>query len=335
MAYTVVQTTPALLSPPFWSELAEKTGADLVKVHCPTEDDLIANAQEADAVIALFEPYTSKVIGGLPRLRHISQIGIGYDQIDVDAATERGVLVTNIPDYCLEEVSDHAMTLLLASARKVTRLNAISKAGRWGEGRMILSPMSKMRGGTLGLVGFGRIPRTLLPKARGFGLNVIVHDPFVPEAVAREHGVELVSMERLLAESDYISVHAALTKENRHMFGLEQFKRMKPSAHFINTARGGLVDEGALYTALTEGYIAGAAIDVMESEPPDPQSPLLGLDNIIVTPHTAQASDTATEELMRRPMEEVVQVMAGRWPRGIVNPEVRERFVQRFGPMSG
>lgn len=333
MAFKVVRTTPALLENPYWDELMARIGAEFVKEHCPTEDQVIAVAADADAVISVFEPFTRRVIESLAKLRMISQIGIGYDRIDVDAATERGIIVVNTPDYCLEEVSDHTMALLLACARKITGLNNVVKEGKWYEGRALTSPQFKLRGQTLGLVGFGRIPRTLVRKAQGFGLRVIAYDPYVSEASVQGHYVELVDLDRLLEESDYVSVHAALTEENRHMLGLDQFKRMKPTAFFINTARGGLVDEQALYKAITEGYIAGAALDVMEKEPPDADNPLLKLDNVIITAHTAQASDTAMEELMRRPGEEVVRVLEGQWPRGFVNPQVKEGYVQRFGAM--
>ena len=227
------------------------------------------------------------------------------------------------------------MALLLACARKITRINNVVKQGQWHEGRVFTSPQFKLQGQTLGLVGFGQIARTVVRKAQGFGLRVIAFDPYVSEASAQGHYVELVDLDTLLQESDYVSAHAPLTKENRHMFTLDQFKKMKPTAFFINTARGGLVDEQALYSAITEGYIAGAALDVLETEPPAPDNPLLKLDSVIITAHTAQASDTAMTELMRRPGEEVVRVLEGQWPRGFVNPQVKEKYVQKFGPMKG
>ena len=335
MAFKVVRTSPPLGEVPYWDELMAKIGAEFIKEHCPTEDQITALAKDADAVISLFEPFTKKVIDSLPKLRLISQIGIGYDLVDVDAATQAGVIVANTPDYCLEEVSDHTMALLLACARKITRINNVVKQGQWHEGRVFTSPQFKLRGQTLGLVGFGQIARTVVRKAQGFGLRVIAFDPYASEASTQGHYVELVDLDTLLQESDYVSAHAPLTKENRHMFTLDQFKKMKPTAFFINTARGGLVDEQALYSAITEGYIAGAALDVLEAEPPAPDNPLLKLDSIIITAHTAQASDTAMTELMRRPGEEVVRVLEGQWPRGFVNPQVKETYVQRFGPMKG
>ncbi len=335
MAFKVVRTSPPLGEVPYWDGLMAKIGAEFIKEHCPTEAQIIAAAKDADAVISLFEPFTKKVIDSLPKLRLISQIGIGYDFIDVDTATEAGVIVANTPDYCLEEVSDHTMALLLACARKITRLDNTVKQGKWYESRILTSPQFKLRGQTLGLVGFGQIARTVVRKAQGFGLRVIAYDPYISEASAQGHYVELVDLDSLLRESDYISVHAPLTKESRHMFALEQFKKMKPTAFLINTARGGLVDEQALYTAITEGHIAGAGLDVLETEPPEADNPLLKLDSVIITAHTAQASDTAMAELMRRPGEEVVQVLEGQWPRGFVNPQVKEKYGQRFGPMKG
>lgn len=333
MGFKVVKTTMPLLNVPYWEELMTEIGAEYVKEHCPTEDQIIAVAKDADAVISLFEPFTRRVIESLPKLRLISQVGIGYDPIDIEAATEAGVIVANTPDYCIEEVSDHTMALILTCERKITRLNIAVREGRWWEGITVTTPQFRLRGQTLGLVGFGRIPRTLVRKAQGFGLRVIAYDPYVTRGSVQGHYVELVDLDRLLQESDYVSVHAALTEENRHMFGLDQFKKMKPTAYFINTARGGLVDEQALYTAIKEGHIAGAGLDVMEKEPPDADNPLLELDNVIITAHSGARSDASVAELQRRPGEEVVAVLQGRWPYGFVNPQVKEKYVQRFGPM--
>lgn len=329
-------------------DLAKEEGIEFEKRQCASgsnssEDEVIAAAQDADVVITNLQPFTRRVIERLPRCRALSAIGIGYDWIDVAAATDHGVMVTNVPDYCLEEVSDHALTLLLACARKLTRIHDAVRAGKWDQPvpvqirQKIQPPMFRLRGQTLGVVGFGNIARTLVPKATGVGLRVIAHDPYVRQGVAEGLGVELVGLDRLLQESDYVSLHAALTPANRHMLGWEQLKKMKPTAYLINTARGPLIDEEALCKALSEGIIAGAGLDVTEEEPPKPDNPLLKLDNVIITAHSAQYSNQAEVDVWRRPTENAVTILKGEWPRGavspVVNPQVREKFEARWGPM--
>ncbi|MCL4396218.1 MAG: C-terminal binding protein [Chloroflexi bacterium] len=302
-----------------------------------TEDDLIAAGADADAMIILgVQPFTRRVIERLEKCRVLAVLGIGYDGVDVASATELGVCVSNNPYYCLDEVSDHAMSLVLACARKVVRVDRAVRAKQWRTlsndiHREVLPPMSRLRGQTLGIIGFGNIARTLLPKAKGFGLGVIAHDPYVPAGLAHALGVELVDFDRVLAESDFITLHAALTTQNRNLMGIDQFRKMKPSAYLINTSRGGLIDEQALYTALTRGYIAGAGLDVTEQEPLALDSPLMALDNVILTAHAAYYSDQANAELWTWPVEEAARVLRGEWPQALVNPAVKERFAKRWG----
>ena len=331
MAFKVVLTTNRVNSP-YEEEVIKNIGGDLVRTNCPTEDEVIAACHDADAAVGMFEPFSRRVVEKLERCRIIASIGIAYDKIDVVAATEHGIIVTNVPDYCLEELSDHTMALLLALNRKLIRVDRKAKEGKWGlEARQVLPPMHPLRGRTLGLVGFGRVPRTIVRKAQAFGLRVIAYDPYVTKASVEGHYVELVNFDRLLAESDFVSCHAAVTPDNYHMFGLEQFKKMKPTAYFINTARGALVDEAALYTALTQGHIQGAALDVMEQEPPRADHPLLSLDNVIITCHTGQYSDTAIIALRQQPFDEVARVLRGEWPVGWLNPQVKDRYLERWG----
>jgi len=297
-----------------------------------TEEEVLSLSRDADAVISVFEPFTRSVIERLEKCRVITNLGVGYQNIDVAAATDCGVCVVNNPEYCLEEVSDHAMALLLSLARKIPGLDKAIHAGMTGaDVAQARGQVFRLRGQTLGLVGFGGIPRTLVPKARGFGFRIIVHDPYAPADVFEGAGVEPVDFDRLLEESDYISVHAALTPENTGMFGLEQFRKMKPAAFLINTARGALVDSDALHTALSEGLIAGAALDVTEPEPINPDSPLLQLENVILTGHSAYFSMTSVVEQRKRPIEEIARVLTGEWPRALVNPQVKEKFSQRWG----
>jgi D-3-phosphoglycerate dehydrogenase len=242
--------------------------------------------------------------------------GIGFDTVDLAAATDHGIYVVNVPKYSLDEVSDHALTLLLASVRKVLLVHNSVKQGVWDF--KIAQPIPRLRGCTLGLVGYGSIAKKLHPKAAALGLKVIAYDPYV----ATDDEVPLVSFETLLSESDFVSIHTPLTTETRGMFDEAAFHKMKPTAYLINTARGPIVRLEALYQALCQGRISGAGIDVAETEPIDPSHPILGLDNLIVTPHCAWYSEGAMDELLRTVAEEVVRTLQGRRPLSVVNPEV-------------
>lgn len=317
-------------------------GADFIGQHCDSDDDFIALARDADAIITVgsIRPVPGKIIEGLEQCRLISNTQIGYDSIDTAAAAERGILVTNVPDYCVGEVSDHAMSLILACTRQVARLDKVVKKGKWGLAgdtveiqQQIWPTMTKLEGQTLGLFGFGRVGRSLVPKARGFGMRIITHDPYVPPETAQQMDVKMVDWKGLLSEADFISIHAALTEETRKIFNRDAFTQMKPSACLINTARGGFIDEAALFQALKEGLIAMAALDVMDPEPPDPNSPLFSLENFISTGHSAFYSPDSEAERWHRPVLEVARVMRGEWPRAVVNPEAKEKYTTRWGSM--
>ena len=325
---------------PIYDDLLTKLEAEVGKTFCTTEEELISACSEADAVIAagtritpgyVFSP---KVIENLNKCRIIALMSIGYDNVDVAAATEKGICVANAPDYCLEEVSDHTMALILGCSRKFYQILPDIRSGKWStqaEYSSALKPLHRLSRQTLGLIGFGRIPRTIVPKAKAFGLRTIAYDPNLPNTIFKRFRVESVGLDQLLEESDFVSLHALLTPETKHMMGLQQFKKMKPNAYLINTARGELVDEEALYTALSDGLIAGAGLDVLEAEPPSPDNPLLKLDNVLITGHFAYYSEESTEELFRRPWEEVARVLQGEWPHGLVNPQVKERFKTKWG----
>jgi len=320
-------------------EECRKIGAEFFTIPCHTENEAIAAAQDADAVIThsvpILVPFTRNVISKLNKCKVIHNIGAGYEGIDVQAATDYGICVSFPGDYCSEEVAEHVMALILACARKLVRLDRAVKEGAWDstvepEIRKIWSPMFQIKGQTLGIIGLGRIGRLIVPKAKGLGLRVIAFDPYIPPNVFSESGVESVTLDHLLSESDYITVHAALTKETRHLLGREQFRKMKPTAYFINCARAGFVDEEALYTALTNGYIAGAALDVVEGECLSLGHPLLKLENIIFTAHSAWYSEYSLTEIKRRAYENIGQVFRGEWPTWFVNPEVKEKFLERW-----
>jgi D-3-phosphoglycerate dehydrogenase len=301
------------------------------------EAEIIAATANADAIIAqaTYQCFSRKVLSRLAKCKFIISAGIGYDKLDVDAATEYGIMVANVPDFCLEEVSDHTMALILACTRKVVQLNEIVKRGCW-QSRIdpnisnIWPVMSKLKGQTLGLIGFGRIPQTLVPKARGFGMKLVSYDPYAPPDLFRKFKVRKVSLRQLLAQSDIVSVHAPITPETEHLLGLEQFKTMKGNACLINTARGPIVDYEALYTALSQGIISAAAVDVTEPEPLPENSPLLKLDNFIVTGHSAHASPTSSVKLRFSPAEEIIRVVKGKWPIGLINKGVKDKYLKKW-----
>jgi D-3-phosphoglycerate dehydrogenase len=306
-------------------ELA-RIGAELEVADCTCEDDIIVKAQDADAILTLGAPLTRRVMEKLPNCQVIVRYGIGYDTVDVDAATDSNILVVNIPDFCFEEVSNHAIALLLACAKKLVILNDLVKKGRWTEAKRAQSPMGPVFGQICGIIGCGNIGRATAKKAQCFSLKVLGYDPYVDKALAAESGITLTDLPGLLKQSDYVLLHTALTKETRHMMGEKEFKIMKPSAYLVNTARGAVVDESALIRALQEKRIAGAGLDVFEKEPVDPQNPLLKMDNVIVLPHSASYSDAAFVRLRQSVGREAARVLSGKWPKNVVNKTCRPKF---------
>lgn len=319
-------------------DFEQKLGAELVTIPCHTEDDIIAAARDAAAVVTLMQPYTRRVIERLEKCRMIYNAGTGFDSIDLEAATEAGICVAYPGDYCTEEVAEHAIALLFASARKITRLDRAVREGKWGtfEKReirgQILPPMFQLKGQVLGIIGFGRIGRTIAAKGKGLGLQVIACDPYVPGELFSQADVTPVTLEELLERSDFVVIQVASSPETEHMIGMEQLKRMKPNAYIINTARGGDVDQGALYTALSQGVIAGAALDVTAEEPDGigADHPLLTLDNVIVTAHSAYYSEQSSAKYKERMLEAIAAIVKGGYPEWVANPEVRDRFWQRW-----
>jgi len=312
-----------------------RLGVDYVEQPAPTEEDLIAVASDADVLIARSEPCTARVVKSLRSCRLIFTPKVGYDNIDLAAATEMGICVANMPGLSADEVSDHAMALLLSLARKLFALDRTVREGHWKvfhgqEMQAIWRGISRVRGQTLGLIGFGSIARTLVPKAKAFGLKVLAYDPYVPSEMMKSLGVTSVDLTELLKQSDYVSVHSVLTPETRHLLGLAQFRIMKPTAYVINASRGAILDEDALYEALKQGYIAGAGLDVLEIEPLRMDNRLLGLDNVILTGHSAHYSDQVWAEQARCPAEEVARMLRGEWPKGWVNPQVEANFLARW-----
>lgn len=243
-----------------------KLGVNLVEKSARTEEEVISVARDADMVTVMGEPFTGKVIENLNKCRLIVTPKVGFENIDIEAATEHGICVTNNPGLSAEEVSDHDMALLLTCARRLRKLDNTVRSGKWQvfhglEMQEVWLGMAQLREQTLGLIGFGRVAKALVPKAKAFGLRILAYDPYSPPELMDKMGVEAAELDYLLKESDYVSVHTPLTPETRHMLGLKQLKSMKSTAYLINTARGALIDEAALVTAIKQGYIAGAALD--------------------------------------------------------------------------
>jgi len=282
--------------------MAKSTGAD----------DILAVARDADAILVTYAKLPGELLRQLTRCKVIGRFGLGVDNIDIKTAAELNIVVTYVPDYCLQEVSDHAMALILALARKVTFSNALVQSGRWEMPAVV--PIRRLEGQVLGLVGFGNIPRRVAPKARAFGLRVVACDPYVSAQVFANAAVEDASFDALLGMSDFVSVHAPLLPATRGLMNEAAFAKMKKGAYLVNTARGPLVDEAALVAALDSGHLGGAALDVAASEPLAKDSPLLGRANVILTPHTAFYSVEALNELQTKCASDVARVLSGEPP---------------------
>lgn len=302
-----------------------EAGVRFGRVAAPTEDDLVRQCGGADALLVQYARVSRRVVQGLPRLRLVVRYGVGVDGVDVAAATERGIPVANVPDYGTDEVANHAVALLLALVRKITRLDRQTRAGGWSV--FEVQPIHRLVGQTVGIVGCGRIGSRVARKLGGFDVRLLAHDPYISEFPP---GVTPAGLERLLAESDHVTLHCPLTAETRHLIDAGALARMKPGAVLINTARGGIVDTAALAAALEGGRLAGVGLDVTEQEPLDPGSPLLRLEQVIVTPHAAWYSEEGRSELKRRVAEEAVRVLVrGEPPTNCVNPEVLGRVASR------
>jgi D-3-phosphoglycerate dehydrogenase / 2-oxoglutarate reductase len=278
----------------------------------PSAEDILAVARDADAILVTYAKLPADLLRQLTRCKAIGRFGLGVDNIDIKAAAELGITVTYVPDYCMHEVSDHAMALLLALVRKIPLSNAVVQGGRWEMPAVV--PIHRLVGRVLGLVGFGNIPRALAPKAKAFGLRVVTYDPYVSPTALAAAGIEGVSFEQLLEISDFVSIHAPLMPATHGLFNTEVFGKMKKGALLINTARGPLIDEDALVAALNSGQLGGAALDVVAVEPLPKESQLIGRDNVILTPHTAFYSVEALNELQTKCAADVARVLSGEKP---------------------
>jgi len=301
------------------AEVFKASGLDieLVRLQARTPEELFPAVADSHGLLVQWVKITPQVMERLVRCKVISRYGIGVDMVDLPAATQHGILVCNVPDYCIEEVSTHTMAFILALNRHILPHNAFVHSGKWGV--VPGGAPARLAGQVLGIIGLGNIGREVARKAGGLRLRLLGYDPYLTPARAEAMGVELTGLEDLLRRSDYVSLHCPLTDETHHLVGTAQLALMKPTAYLINMARGAVVDQPALAQALASGVIKGAALDVLEQEPPAADDPLFKLDNVIITPHVASWTVEAVEQLRRETARNVVSVLRGELPKAIVN----------------
>ncbi|MDP7486156.1 MAG: C-terminal binding protein [Dehalococcoidia bacterium] len=319
-------TTKALITDYVWPstdperEVLEAAGIELVIAPDSSESTLTELARDVDAIMFCFAQVTDKVLESATNCKIAARYGIGVDNVDIAKATELGIVVTNVPDYCMDEVTDHALGMILALNRRLVPHTSTVVGGGWND-VVLNQPMHRTRGATLGIVGFGRIGRSLAAKAVGFGMNILTYDPLL-DAGSDVDAASAVTLDELLKQSDFVSLHAPLIPATENMISTSELARMKSGSIIVNCSRGGLIDEDALAASLASGHIAGAGLDVVEPTPPEPSSVLLEQDNVIITPHTAFFSQASTLELERRTAQEAIRVLNGELPENLINPDV-------------
>lgn len=300
-------------------DILREAEADLLLRPCRTEEEIIEKTRDMDAILTTSAPFSKAVLESLNKCKGIVRIGIGVDNFDLKTATRRGICIVNVPDYYVEDVANHTVTFILACARKIVQIDAAVKKGTWTIDAFHLSRLSKQ---VVGLAGFGRISRAVAERLKPFGTEILVYDPYVPRDIIESMGLKLTEFGSLIKKSDFISLHCPLTDETRRMIGEKELRQMKKNACLINTARAGLIDQDALFRALKEGWISGAALDVFDKEPPEPGDPLLGLENLISSPHIGWYSMDSRDEAARRGADEIVRILEGKRPLNIVNTEI-------------
>lgn len=316
-AFTVLLTDRAWPDLELERRILAEAGAELLEAPDDSETTLASLAPRADAIATCWAKVTANVIDAAVKCRHIARLGIGLDNIDLSAASRRKIPVTNVPDYCIPEVADHTLALLLALSRNIAQFD---RQARWGVYDLKhAGPMTRLEGRTLGLLGFGRIAQAVRKRALAFGLRVIAHAPSLDD---RGTGCEMVSFETLLSQSDILSLHALLNPTTAQILNSARFASMKPGAMLINTSRGGLVDEQALWVALQSGLLAGAALDVFDPEPPDLSQPLFRDERVLTTPHAAFTSQESLLDLRERVCRQISSALQGARPSNVVNPEI-------------
>jgi len=319
MGFLVVHTDPHHAD--FSHEQAEldAIGATLRPLNVTTEEAVAAACQEADALLVTYAKIGKIALAGMPKLKIVVRTGVGYDSLDVAAATERKVMVANVPDYCISDLTEHTMALLLTWWRRIVELDRQVRTEGWGRP---IKPVHRLEGKTVGILGMGRMGQALAARARGFGLKLLGHDPYISPAAFAALGVESVSLETLLRASDIVTIHSLLNAETRTLICERTLRMMKPSALIVNTARGGIIKTDDLVRAIREGWIAGAALDVTEPEPLPMDHALRSLPGVLLTPHAAWYSEEAEPELRRRAARTIVQALRGERPTTLLNPEV-------------
>ena len=319
MGFLVIHTDPHHTD--FRHEQAEldAIGATLRPLNVTSEAEVAAACRDADALLVTYAKIGKVALAGMPKLKIVVRTGVGYDSLDVPAATERKVMVANVPDYCISDLAEHTMALLLTWWRRTAELDQQVRTEGWGRP---LKPVYRLEGKTLGILGMGRMGQAVAARARGFGLKLVGYDPYTPSTAFAAVGVEPVSLESLLRTSDIVTIHALLSAETRGIICQKTLRQMKPTALIVNTARGGLIVTDDLVRALEERWIAGAALDVTEPEPLPMGHPLRNLPRVLVTPHAAWYSEEAEPELRRRAARTIVEALRGERPASLLNPEV-------------
>jgi D-3-phosphoglycerate dehydrogenase len=319
MGFLVIHTDPHHTD--FRHEQAEldAIGATLRPLNVTSEAEVAAACRDADALLVTYAKIGKVALAGMPKLKIVVRTGVGYDSLDVPAATERKVMVANVPDYCISDLAEHTMALLLTWWRRTAELDQQVRTEGWGRP---LKPVYRLEGKTLGILGMGRMGQAVAARARGFGLKLVGYDPYTPPAAFAAVAVEPVSLESLLRTSDIVTIHALLSAETRGIICQQTLRQMKPTALIVNTARGGLIVTDDLVRALQEGWIAGAALDVTDPEPLPMGHPLRNLPRVLVTPHAAWYSEEAEPELRRRAARTIVEALRGERPASLLNPEV-------------
>ncbi len=313
----------------------EATGVELSVSDCWTKEDLVRHAADADVVwICGGRPICQgENLKVLEKCGAIVRSGTGTDNVDLKTATELGILVVNTPYAIADTVADHTIALLFSLVRLVTRHDRAVHRGEWDS--MAALPHRRFRSATLGLVAFGRIPRDMVQKLSGFHMSFVAYDPYAPVEAMASLGVRSLPLDEVLRASDYVSLHSPLTEKTEGMIGERELRLMQPHSVLVNTARGKVVDEKALVRALQEGWIAGAALDVLESEPPEPDNPLLTMENVIITPHSGGHADTWPEEFCGASVDAIIDLAQGRYPRSVVNADVKPRWDKLSPPRQG
>lgn len=306
-------------------EHLRKMSTDVILLECKTSADVLRQAPDADALLVGWAPIDDSVLSGLKRLKVVVRYGAGVDNVDVKAATRNGVMIVNIPDVFTDEVADHTLSLILSLVRRITQCDRMTKNGVWNRDfQKWARPVPRLNGCVVGIVGLGRIGRAVAIRLKGFGSKLLGYDPYLQDQDFERLGIERKrSVDELLSQSEIVTIHVPLEEATKHLIGEKELELMKKGSFLVNVARGPLIDSKALYKALTDGRLAGAALDVLEKEPPDPTDPLLKLENVIVTPHMGYYSEVASPALRVRAAEETIRVLTGQLPLNLVNPDVK------------